>query len=326
MNTRRRWLAAGAAVPALASLGTLRAQVSPPVVIGWLSNATRDGRGLINAFTEGMAALGWKLGAQYVLEERHADGQVERLPALALELAAMKPAVIVAWPSAAAGAANKAAPKTPVVLVNGDPLVTGLVTSLARPGGMITGTSNMSAETTQKVIELLIESLPKLQRLGLLADATAASRGVYLTPFRRMAERLRVEAVIAEMAAPQDIEPAFVRLAKAKVQAVVVLPSAWFNARLQTIVSSALAQRLPVVGVAPAIAVRGGLFSYGPDGYALARRGAHHVDRILKGAKPGELAIEQPTTFELTLNMKTAKTLGITFPPSILLRATLVIE
>ena len=327
VETRRRWLAVGVAWPTLAWTGALRAQANAPVVIGWLANGTRDGRGLLNAFTEGMAALGWKLGAQYVLEERHADGQVARLPALALELAAMKPAVIVAWPSSAARAANKAAPTTPVVLVSGDALASGLVTSLARPGGIITGTSNMSSDTVQKVIELLIEAMPKLQRVGFLADATTAStNGRALTRVRGTAERLRLQAVVAELAGPQDIEPAMARLVKAKVQALVLLPSAWFSAHLSTIVRAALAQRWPVVGSPGNIPGQGGLFNYGADGEALSRRAAHYVDRILKGAKPGELPIEQPTIFELTLNMKTAKTLGITFPPSILLRATLVIE
>ena len=328
VETRRRWLAAGVVFPALVWTGALHAQAKAPVVVGWLANSTRDRRSLINAFTEGMEALGWKLGENYVLEERHADGQVERLPALALELAAMKAAVIVAWPSAAARAANKAAPTTPVVLVSGDPLVAGLVTSLARPGGMITGTSNMGFETTQKVIELLVETLPKLQRVGFLADPTglAAPRITAASAFRPTAEQLGIEAVFADLAGPQDIEPAIARLAKAKVQAVVVLPSSWFNAHFGAIARLALAQRLPVVGTAPTVAVAGGLFSYGADGLALARRGAHHVDRILKGAKPGELPIEQPTAFEFILNLKAAKQLGITIAPSLRLRATRVIE
>ena len=128
------------------------------------------------------------------------------------------------------------------------------------------------------------------------------------------------------MAAPQDIEPAFVRLAGAKVQALVLLPSAWFSGHLSTIIQLALAQRWPVVGNVSSLARLGGLFTFGADTQALARRSAYYVDRILKGAKPGELPIEQPTTFRLVLNMKTAKTLGITMPPSMLVRATEVIE
>jgi len=149
-DTRRRWLTAGVGLPALAWLGAVRTQANAPVAIGWLANGSRDGRDLLNAFTAGMAAPGWKLGAQCVLEERHGEGPVARLPARAQELAAMKPAVIVAWPSSAARAANNAAPTTPLVLLTGDALAAGLVTSLARPGGMITGSSNMAADTKMK--------------------------------------------------------------------------------------------------------------------------------------------------------------------------------
>ena len=132
--------------------------------------------------------------------------------------------------------------------------------------------------------------------------------------------------MIAELAGPPDIEPAFVRFAKAKVQAVVLMPSAWFTANLPAIVRSALAQRWPVVGSVQSIPRLGGLFNYGADTLALARRSAHYVDRILKGAKPGDLPIEQPTTFEMILNMKTAKSLGMTIPPSVMVRVTEVIQ
>lgn len=329
MIARRTGLAVGVGLPALAWVGSLWAQTNAPlapVVIGWLSIGSRNGRDLQNAFTEGMAALGWKLGAQYVLEERHGEGQVARLPALAQELAAMKPAVIVAWPSVAARAANQAAPTTPVVLLTGDALAAGLVTSLARPGGMITGSSNMAADTNLKVIELLVESVPKLRRIGFVADSTAPGRDANVSNVRRAAERFRFEAVIVDIAKPQDIEPAFVRFAKTKVQALVILPSAWFNPHLPAIVRPAMAQGWPVAGTSPIISTLGGLFHYGADAFALARRSAYFVDRILKGAKPGDLPIEQPTVFELVLNLKTATALGITFAPSMRVRATEVIE
>ena len=324
VETRRRWLAAGAALPVLASLGALRAQTNPPVVIGWLSANSRDGSRA--AFIEGMSALGWKLGTEYVLEERWADGHADRLPGLAQELAAKKPALVVAIPSSSARAAAAAMPATAIVLANGGPLSTSLVHSLARPGGMITGLSNVIDELTQKVVELLVESLPKLQRVGFLADPTGRNYDASVADARRAAERTRVQAVVADMARPQDIEPAIVRLAKDKVQALVMLPSAWFYSYQPKIVGLALAQRCPVVGTDPATPRLGGLFSYGPDRNALIRRSAYYVDRILKGAKPGDLPIEQPTTFEMVLNMKTAKTLGITIPPSVRLRATEMIE
>ena len=321
-ETRRRWLAAGAALPAFASLGTLHAQAKPPVVIGWL-DAGRHPNAL-KAFNEDMAALGWKLGAQYVLEERYADGRAERLPALALELAAKKPAVIVAAPSASVRAAAGAAPTTPVVRSSGDSPLTGLVHSLARPGGMVTGVSSVSDDVTLKEIELLAESMPRRQRVGFLADSTSSGRDANVSNVRRAAERHRFEAVIVDMAKPEDIEPAFVRLASGKVQALMLLPHTWFWPHMNKIMQLALAQRRPVVGGASAS--QGALFNYGPDRLALARRSAYYVDRILKGAKPGDLPIEQPTTFDLVLNLKTAKTLGITIPPSFRLRATEVLE
>ena len=327
MNTRRRWLAAGAAIPAIAWMDAMRAQASPPVVIGWLSTGSPDSdRPALNAFNEGMAALGWKMGSQYLLEERFADGRVERLPALAQELAAKKPAVIVAQPSSSARAVAAAAPTTPIVQAGGDPLASGLVTSLARPGGMITGLSTVSVDLNQKVVELLVESLPKLQRVGFLADPTIRAHDANVINIRRAAGRFRFEAVIAEMARPEDIEPAMARLTKANVQALVILSASWFRAHVPKIQQLALAQRWPVVGTVSTTPRQGGLFSYGPDHVALVRRSAYYVDRILKGAKPGDLPIEQPTTFELILNMKTAKALGITMPPSMLVRATEVIE
>jgi putative tryptophan/tyrosine transport system substrate-binding protein len=326
MNPRRRWLAAGAAWPALAWTGALRAQAEPPVVIGFLIATSRGGGQGGLAFHEGMAARGWKEGTQYVVEGRYADGRVERLPELARELAAFNPAVILASPSTAARAAAAAAPTTPIVLIGGDPLSTGLVKSLARPEGLITGLSNVSSDLNLKVLQLLVESLPKLRRVGFLADSTGSTYSSRVADVRRAAEQLRVEAVIVEMAKPEDIEPAMARLAKEKVQALVLLASAWFAAYQVKIVQLAQVQRWPVVSSLSALAGHGGLFSYSPDGLALVRRSAYYVDRILKGAKPGDLPIEQPTTFVLVLNLKTAKQLGITIPPSLRVQATEVIE
>ena len=325
-TTRRRLLAACVAVPALAWVDALRAQANPPLVIGWLIPGSRgEGRGT-RAFNEAMAALGWKLGTQYVLEERFADGHADRLPALAQELATKKPAVIVVFTSVAARAAAATAPTTPIVLASGDPLSTGLVTSLARPGGMITGLSNVSADLNLKVVELLVETMPKLKRVGFLNDSTSTRHASVGEGLRSAAERLRIEAVIVDVAKPEDIEPAMARLAKEKVQALVLLASVWVGEFHPKIIGLALAQRWPVAGIGSGTTRQGGLFSYGPDRIAMLQRSAFYVDRILKGAKPGDLPIEQPTTFDLVLNLKTAKHLGITIPPSMRIRATEVIE
>lgn len=326
MSTRRMWLGAGVALQALAWMGALRAQTQPPVVIGILTTGSADStRAGIAAFNEAMAGLGWRLGAQYVIEARHAEGQVERLPALARELAALKPALFTAVPSSSARALAAAAPTTPIVLWDGDPLASGLVTNLARPGGMITGLSNVGADLHSKVVELLVEALPKIKRMGFLADSAVRAHGANVVSVRRAAERFGVEAVIAEVAKPADIEPAMTRLAKDGVQALVIMSSAWFGSQLPKILALALAQRWPVVGFYDAVPRLGGLFSYGRSG-GRARRVAVYVDRILRGAKPGDLPIEQPTTFDLVLNMKTARALGVTISPSLLVRATDVIE
>ena len=324
---RRSWLVAGAAAPALLWAGALRAQPKPPVVIGWLSMGSREQeRAGLAAFNEGMAALGWRLGSQYLLEERYAEGHADRLPALAQELAAKQPVVIVALASESVRVAARVAPTTPIVRALGDSALTGLVHSLARPGGMVTGLSSVSDESSLKATELLLDAMPKLQRVGFVADPTSGGRDENVRNALRAAERLRFEAVVADMARPEDIEPAFVRLAKARVQALVILPYTWLGAFQSRIVERALAQRWPVVGPGGSVPRQGGLLSYGPNAAAMARRPAYFVDRILKGAKPGDLPIEQPTTFDLVLNLKTAKTLGITIPPSVLLRATEVIE
>jgi putative ABC transport system substrate-binding protein len=326
MNTRRRWLGAGVALQALAWAGVARAQANPPVVIGSLSPNSPGAGGATRAFNEGMAVLGWKVGTQYVIEARYAEGRADRLPALAKEIAEKKPAVIVVSSSAVARAAAAAAPTTPIVMVQGDPVATGLVTNLARPGGMITGLSNVSFDLNQKLVELLAEAVPKLKRVGFLADSTSASHAAVVNSARRAAEHLRVEAVIESVARPEDIEPAMARLAKDKVQALVLLASVWVGSFHPKIIGLALTQRWPVVSIGSGTPKQGGLFSYGPDQLALMRRAATYVDRILKGAKPGDLPIEQPTTFDLVLNLKTAKLLGIVIPASMMVRATEVIE
>lgn len=294
MNTRRRCLAAGATWPALAWVGAARAQAKPPRVIGWLAADTRSGP---QDFTQAMAALGWKPGIDHVLEQRFADGHIDRLVALAQEIAAMQPAVIVATPSSAVRAARTAAPSVPIVLLSGDAVATGLVTSLARPGGLITGMSNVSSDMNQKVLQLLVETMPKLQRVGFLADLTSTSHDIVVSAARRAATQLGVEALVADMARPEDIAPAIAGLAKGRAQALVILASAWFAPHFQKIMELALAQRWPVVGVQGGIVRRGGLFIYAPEWLPMVRRSAFYVERILKGAKPGELPIEQPTTF-----------------------------
>ena len=326
--TRRRDLLRLLGAMALAP-GKLLAQPKRPVVIGWLHPGSRSSiaRGLAH-FKDRMAALGWKEGSHYVLVERWGDAQVERLPPLAEELKANNPSVIVAVLDSSVVAAARAAPNIPVVQVQGrSPVDAGLAASLARPGGMVTGITNLITEVWEKYLELLLDAAPGLNRVGFLVDDTGrAERQGTIAKARHSASRYSVEAHFAEARKPEEIDPAILRLAKKGAQGLVVLPSTWFPSERQRIIRAALAQRWPVVAGPRGFAEDGALLSYSADAVANFRRAADYVDRILKGAKPGDLPIEQPTKFELVVNMKTAKALGIKIPQSILVRADQVIE
>ena len=327
-STRRVFILTAAAWPALAWAGAVLAQSKQPILIGWLHPGSRImSRRSLTAFKEGMAALGWKEGSNYALEERWADGRVDRLPALAEELAARKPALIVALLTAVMVAA-KAAPNVPVVQAQGaSPVNTGLAASLARPGGMVTGVTNIVTEVSEKYLELLLAAAPKVKRVGFLVDLASGGYAAHMKNARRAIEHYGVEARFAEVAKAEEIEPALARLAKEGVQGLVILPSAGlFVAERRRIVKLALAQRWPIIAGPSGFVEEGALLSYSADASALFRRSAYYVDRILKGAKPGDLPIEQPMKFELVLNMKTAKALGIKIPNSILVQATRVIE
>ena len=327
MSTRRSLLIVlGAA--ALAPRAVLAQAKQAPVLIAWLNTDSRElsGQNLI-AFKEGLAALSWKEGAQYVIEERWANGRVDRLPSLADELAARKPAIIVAALAVAVPAAAKAAPRTPIVIISGgDPVALGLVNSLARPGGWITGLTTVSANVAEKHLELLLAAAPKVKRVGVLGDSTAAVRASATEAVRRSVAQYQVEARFAEVASPEEIEPALSRLAKEGAQALILVGGPVLRNERGRIVKLALAQRWPVVAGQGGWAEAGALLSYSADALANYRRAAYYVDRILKGANPGDLPIEQPTKFELVINMKTAKTLGLTIPQSLMLQADKVIE
>ena len=306
---------------------TLFAQAKkPPVVIGWL-HGTGSTRGSLAAFKEGLAALHHTEGASYVIEARWAEGRLERLPALAEELKQRKPAVIVTYLDVATQAAAKAAPDTPIVqAVGASPVVVGLANSLARPGGMVTGLTNLPSELSSKYLELLIAAAPKLKRFGFLIDSTGRSPRAQQETARRALEHYRVEGRFAEVGKPEDLQIALAQLAKEEVQGLVLMPSNWLAVEGFNIAKFAAAHRWPVVAGPQSFVEAGALLSYNSDALALCRRAAYYVDRILKGAKPGDLPIEQPLTFLLTVNLKTARALGLTMPPEIMVRATRVIE
>ena len=328
MNNRRRLvisLGACASVP-----GTVFAQAKkPPVVIGWLSAGARPEAGGANfaEFKKELATLGWHEGVNYVIEELYAAGRLNRLPALAEELAAKKPALIIAVQSSSTIAAAKAAPKIPIVQASGNsPINTGLAASLARPGGMVTGLTGLAPELSGKYLELLLTAAPKVKRVGILADVKSPAYSISIKNTHTAIERFRIEARFAEASSAEGLDRALPQLAREGVPALVVLPSGGlFTPERQRILQFALSQRWPVIGSA-GWGVAGALLSYSADALALYRRAAHYVDRILKGAKPADLPIEQPTTFEVVVNLKTAKALGLTMPPEIMVQATRVIQ
>jgi putative ABC transport system substrate-binding protein len=325
INRRNLLVALGAA--AVAPRAVLAQSKKAPVVIGWLSSGSREsGVHRVAALKEGLAALGWKDGSQIVIEERWADGRFERLQSLAEDLAKKGAAVIVASGSPAVVAATKGAPAIPVVVGTGDALSLGLAASLARPGGMVTGLSVVVTEVNNKHLELLLDAVPKLRRIGFLVDSGNTFLSTMMQGARRAIAQHQVEGRFEEAANPDEIEPAMVRLAKQGAQALIVTGSPMLLAERRSIVKLAMANRWPTIAGQNEVAEQGALLSYGAERVALYRRSAYYVDRILKGAKPGDLPIEQPTRFELVLNMKTAKTLGLTIPQPFLMRVDRVIE
>ena len=298
------------------------------MLVGWLHPGSRaaNDRGFA-AFKERMAELGWKDGSNYVLEQRWAEAQTKRLPALAEALKARKPAVIVAVLPEAVIAAAKAAPNVPVVQAQGSsPVTSGLAASLARPGGMVTGITNVPTEVSEKYLELLLDAVPKLKRVGFLVDSSGVGRVQRRQTGIRSSSRYAVDARFAEAASPDELDSAFSHLAKEGVQGLVVLPSTWFTAERRRILRLAAARRWPVVAGPLPFAEDGALLTYSADALLNFRRAADYVDRILKGTKPGDLPIEQPTKFELVVNIKTAKALGLEIPPAVISQATRLIE
>ena len=324
MNNRRRLvIALGTCVVS----GTVFAQAKkPPIVIGWLSINSREREAQrIATFIDLLAALGWKERSQFLIEARWTEGQPDRVQPLAKELVAKKPAVVVAISLSAASAATKAAPDIPIVVSGADMIAAGLAKSLARPGGMVTGVTNVSGTIVEKYLELLLAAAPNVRRVGFLVASDSAAYDEYTDAMRRSVAQYKVNAHLAAAGTRDEIAPAIARLASMGVQGLIVLSSTGlFNTERKLILSLALAQHWPVIARGGAWVQEGALLSYSAS--SADPRLAYYVDRILRGAKPGDLPIEQPLEFELVVNLKTAKALGLTMPPEIMVRATRVIE
>jgi ABC-type uncharacterized transport system substrate-binding protein len=276
------------------------------------------------AFRQGLQELGYVESQSIRFEARWAQGRVDRLPGLAAELIRLRVDVIVTGGGEAARAVKQVTSTIPIVMGSGaDPVRLGLVKSLARPGGNVTGVTSLSRELIAKRVELLKEFLPTVSRVAVLWDETPNSR-LSVREMEAAAQPLGIDVHVIGVGGPKEFDRAF--SAAAKDRALIVVASPMLFIERKRIADLALKHRLPTVVGGREYAEAGGLFSYAVNYPALFRRAASYVDKILKGAKPADLPIEQPTTFELVINLKTAKALGLTIPPSLLQRADQVIE
>ena len=296
--------------------------------VGYLFSFTpAEGRHLWEACRQGLRELGYVEGKNIVLEPRWADGRHERLPELAADLVRLKVDVIVSAATPASRAAKAATSSIPIVIVAvGEPVKTGLIASLARPGGNVTGLSLLTTELSGKRLELLAHVVRNMPRVALLMNPDNPVHAVFLEETRVAAQKLGVQLQLLEARNPKDIEHVFDAAAGERTAGLIVFDDPVLFSHRKQIVTLAVKRRLPVMYGYREFVDDGGLMSYGPDRVAHYRRTAVYVDKILRGAKPADLPVEQPTKFGLVINMKTAKTLGLTIPPSLRLQADQLVE
>ena len=289
-------------------------------------NAAAPGRPE-TAFRDGLRALGYVDGTNVAVDSRFAQGRAESLPALARELLGAEPDVIVTFGTAAAEAVKNATATTPIVMaLAGDPIETGLVTSLAKPGGNVTGLSMANPELAAKRLDLLRELVRKLNRLTVLGDLSGSPRPVEVRQTQEAARAHGVTVTLVEFTRAERLAVALSEVRHTRPDALLILNSALTATHRRQITDFALKNRVPLVSSTSEWAVSGALMIYAPNVIDSCRRAASYVDKILKGAKPADLPIEQPTKFELVINLKTAKALGLTIPRSLLARADQIIE
>ena len=281
----------------------------------------------MEAFQKGLHELGYVEGENIFIEYRYAEGKLDRLPAFAAELVRLKVDVIVTAGASGTGPAKEATTTIPIVMAqDGDPVATGVVASLARPGGNITGVSTLAPGLSGKRLELLTEIIPKLSRVAVLATSTQPNYAQLVKEMELAAKAFGVKLQNLDLLGPNDIETAFRAVGKARAGAALVLASSVALSQRSQIIDLAVKSRLPMIFPQNEYVEDGGLMSYAPNYADLFRRAATYVDKILKGAKPADLPVEQPTKFEFIINLKTAKQIGLTIPPNVLARADSVIR
>jgi ABC-type uncharacterized transport system substrate-binding protein len=296
--------------------------------IGYLSGGSSTLTNLVDALRQGLRELGWVEGQNIVIEYRFAEGRLDRLPDLAAELVRLKVDVIVAAPSPPAAAAKKATATIPIVMIGaGDPVGQGLIASLARPGGNITGLAYfVGQEIFGKQLALLKEAVPKVRRVAVLWNPAVPTLAPAIGEVKVAARSLGLQLQLLEARGPNDFDGAFAAMTRERARALLVITDSMFSTHRARLADLAAKSRMPSAYTNRQPVDAGGLMSYGPSFPDLWRRAAGYVDKILKGAKPADLPVEQPTKFDLVINLKTAKALGLTIPPSLLGRADEVIQ
>jgi putative ABC transport system substrate-binding protein len=297
------------------------------VLMGWDENVP-EAKAFLSGFTDGLAEAGWSDGRNARIEIRWA-GNVDRIQPLAKEVVDLQPDVILASTTSVTAAIQRETRNIPIVFAGpADTVGAGFVASLARPGGNMTGFSNMEAAIGGKWLQLLTEIAPAVKRAAIMFDPDTAPYGstYFLPPFEAAARSLQVEPIAAIVHADADTEAAITELGREPRGGLVIMPDNFLTAHRATIISLAARNSVPAVYFLSVFARDGGLLSYGPDRVDIMRRSAVYVDRILRGAKPADLPVQMPVKFEMVINAKTAKALGLAVPQSILLRADEVIE
>jgi putative ABC transport system substrate-binding protein len=324
---RRQFIGALGIAATLAIAASAQQRAKPYIVAFLTAGASAAGTPALPAFVEAFRQLGWVEGRNIIFEYRYAENRVDRLPDLAAELARLKVDVIVAAGTLAPLAAKRATTTIPIVMTSaGDPLGSGLVASLARPGGNVTGLSLMVPDLAGKRLEMLKDLLPRMTRVAVLWDAANPYPAQVFKETQAAARILGLEVQSLEVRGPDDFDGVFAALRTKNPDALVTVEDPLTVAHRKQIADFAAENRLPAIHGLREFVEAGGLIAYGASISDLYRRAAAYVDKILRGTSPADLPVEQPTKFELVINMKTAETLGLPVPPSILARADEVIE
>ena len=330
MTTRRAFigtLAGGFLAAPLAAYAQPTAKVYRIGLLGGSPPKTPGGRRAWEGFFQGMQELGYVEGQNILVEGRWYGERTDRLPTLAAELVRLNVDVIVAGTAPAPEAAQRATSTIPIVMaLHSDPVGSGLAVSLAKPGKNVTGLSTLAPALVGKRLELLREAVPGIFRVAVLWNSTVATQALELRETEIATRSLKVQLQVLDARAPNDFAGAFSAMTKARVSGVIILSSSMFYAERRRIAELAAQNRVPAIYGSMEFAEAGGLMAYGIDILESFRRAATYVDKILKGAKPANLPVEQPTKFELVINLNTAKALGLTVPPALLLRADQILE